>query len=171
MPTYVRRVSSRLALVLALFAAFGVAACSPRSQPASVFEPTEVAGEVLAFVNEARASARTCGDQSFPAVPPLALEARLSAAAQAHSEDMYANTFMGHVGSDGSSFIQRAERHDYDWSALAENVAFGYADAQSVMTGWLSSPGHCKNIMNGRVTQLGVGLAGAYWTQLFGAPS
>ena len=125
---------------------------------------------MLDLVNRARSQPRSCGERRFPAVPPLALEQRLTAAAQAHSEDMAEHTFMSHVGSDGSSFIERAERSGYEWSALAENVAFGFTDAATVVAGWLSSPGHCVNIMNGSVTELGVGVAGVYWTQLFGAP-
>ena len=159
------------ATLLAALAVLGVASCSPRTQAPPRFEPSETAFEVLDLVNEARSTPRTCGEHTFSAVPPLTLAAKLSAAAQAHSEDMFVNTFMGHVGADGSSFIQRAERAGYAWSALAENVAFGYTDVPSVVAGWLSSPGHCENIMNARVTELGVGLEGAYWTQLFGAPA
>ena len=33
--------------------------------------------------------------------PPLSLNARLTAAARAHSQDMLANNFQGHYGSDG----------------------------------------------------------------------
>lgn len=153
--------------------AVGVAACSPRAeQPARVglFEPTPMAREVLSIVNRARSAPRSCGEQSFAAAAPLSLEARLTAAAQAHSADMEEHTYMSHVGSDGSSFIERAERSGYDWASLAENVAFGFTDAESVVAGWLSSPGHCANIMSDRVTELGVGVAGVYWTQLFGSP-
>jgi uncharacterized protein YkwD len=32
------------------------------------------------------------------------------------------------------------------WSGAAENVAMGYTDAQSVVTGWLNSAGHKANI-------------------------
>lgn len=167
-----RRASSA-AVVLLVLVALVLAACSPRAHelaPGGPFEPSETAREMLVLVNRARSSPRTCGAERLPAVPPLELEGRLTAAAQAHSQDMAESSFMGHVGSDGSSFIERAERHGYEWSALAENVAFGYGDAASVVDGWLGSPGHCVNIMNPRVRQLGVGLEGVYWTQLFGAP-
>ena len=162
-----------LTLVLVVVA---LGACSPRTADKGLsvsepFLPTGVATEVLALVNEARSAPVTCGTQQLPAAGPLVLEQRLSSAAQGHSEDMYEHGFMGHGGSDGSNFIQRAERSGYGWSALAENVAYGYTEPATVVAGWLGSPGHCVNIMNSQVTELGVGLEGTYWTQLFGAPA
>ena len=45
----------------------------------------------------------------------------------------------------------------------------------AVVSGWMSSPGHCANIMNAGFTDIGVGYAfvagspyGSYWTQDFG---
>ena len=34
----------------------------------------------------------------------------------------------------------------------------------------LDSPGHCENIMNGNVTEMGVATSGSYWTQVFAKP-
>lgn len=149
-----------------------LAACSPRTDDVGPepFTPTETAREVLDLVNQARSTTQVCGSERKSAVPALRLEQRLTGAAQAHSEDMAEHRTMGHVGSNGSTFIQRAERSGYHWSALAENVAWGYTTASGVVAGWLESPGHCVNIMNPSVTELGVGLEGTYWTQLFGAP-
>src|SRR5690606_7058572 len=135
----VARHSGLLALALSLMA---LSACSPRtsddlSPGSGPFVPTEVATEVLALVNQARSNPVTCGTQRLPAVAPLVLERRLTIAAQGHSEDMYEHDFMGHGGSDGSNFIQRAERSGYHWSALAENVAYGYSDPALVVAGWL----------------------------------
>lgn len=163
------------ALAVTSLALLLLAACSPRTHEAppegEPFTPTAVAQEMLELVNDARSSARTCGEQAQPAVPPLELEARLTAAAQGHSEDMFDNSFMGHGGSNGSNFIQRAERSGYRWTLLAENVAVGYTEPTAVMAGWLQSPGHCANIMMAGIIELGVGLEGTYWTQMFGAPA
>ena len=59
--------------------------------------------------------------------------------------------------------------------ANAENIAAGYSTAAQVVAGWMTSTGHCNNIMNGNYKHLGVGYyyaAGAtykhYWTQDFG---
>lgn len=161
----------RLALtrgLLAASAALALWACAPAGQATTGFDPVALA--MLDHVNAARAQARSCGDVRYPAAGPLRLNARLSAAAQAHSDDMRRRGVLSHTGSDGSSVVERVERQGYDWSRLAENVAWGYEDVGDVVAGWLDSPGHCRNIMDGRYTELGVGLAGTYWTQVFGAP-
>jgi uncharacterized repeat protein (TIGR02543 family) len=40
---------------------------------------------------------------------------------------------------------------------LAENIAYGYSTAESVMTGWMNSPGHKTNILRSELTEIGVG--------------
>ncbi len=58
---------------------------------------------------------------------PLTVNAKLTKAAQAHSEDMAAHANMSHTGSDGSAPGDRITRAGYDWSSYGENVAYGYA--------------------------------------------
>jgi len=149
-----------------------LAACTATSGRVGVPPPgsTAEAIEVMKLVNEARSAARSCGDRRFSATTPVSLEARLARAAQLHSSDMRESGVMSHTGSDGSDLKTRAERQGYEWSRLGENVAAGYQSPSSVVAGWLSSPGHCANIMNPDFTELGVGLDGVYWTQLFGRP-
>lgn len=108
--------------------------------------------------------------------PSLTPVAELNRAAQAHSDDMAAHNVMQHEGSDGSTMTTRAERSGYTgWRGLAENVAAGYPTADAVVAGWMSSPGHRKNILNCQLTDIGVGYAtnpnstyGSFWTQDFG---
>jgi len=134
--------------------------------------------DMLAAVNSARAASRMCGTQNLPAVPALTLNCKLTKAAQLHSEDMATHRVMSHTGSDGSSMTSRISAQNYSYSSAAENVAYGYADVDAVMTGWLESPGHCANIMRNSVVHLGVGFAIArqnqrdepYWTQNFAKP-
>lgn len=136
----------------------------------------DIANQVLALLNAERARA---GCQ------PLSLDSRLMRAAQQHSEDMAVNNFVGHIGSNGSTLAERANAVGYVWSALAENVAAGYATPEAVMAGWMRSDGHRRNILNCQYVHVGVGyvyqaddapLAGVqypyyhYWTQFFGAP-
>lgn len=164
-----RRAARRRVLPLACLACLALAAsCAPAERPARAGDP--LAAAMLAEVNAARAQPRSCGDASFPAAGPLRLNARLSAAAQAHSEDMLRTGTLTHVGSDGGTVVERAERQGYVWSRLAENVAWGYEDVSSVVAGWLASPSHCRNIMDAGYAELGVGRAGTFWTQVFGTP-
>ncbi|MGW1002724.1 CAP domain-containing protein [Streptomyces sp. NPDC002520] len=100
----------------------------------------------------------------------LKVNATLTKAAQAHSDDMATHRNMSHTGSDGSSPGDRITSAGYSWSAYGENVAYGYSTPEQVMAGWMSSSGHRANILNCSFKEIGVGLAqpGSYWTQDFG---
>ncbi|MGF1683864.1 CAP domain-containing protein [Photobacterium minamisatsumaniensis] len=137
----------------------------------------EFADQMLYAVNLARSQQQTCGSQTMPAVPALEWDYDLEAAAYRHSSDMANANFMSHTGSDGSSPDQRIADTGYSANAWAENVAAGQKSIDAVMTAWMNSPGHCTNIMNANVTELGASLVenqgsgyGYYWTQVFARP-
>jgi len=102
--------------------------------------------------------------------PDLASNAKLRAAALAHSTDMATQGYFSHTGADGSSMSARVEREGYAWRALAENIAAGYRTPQAVVTGWMNSSGHRANILNCGLTEIGVGFHDYHWTQDFGSP-
>ena len=134
---------------------------------------------MLTLVNNTRDRGRTCGSDTIAAQPPLAWNCRLDQAALDHSTSMADNDFHAHVSPiDGSDPGDRIRATGYMPQAWGENIAAGYADEESVMQGWLDSPGHCANIMSSSFTEMGAGSAansastfGIYWTQKFGRPS
>ncbi len=138
--------------------------------PARTQSPAEetIANQVLDLVNVERAKV---GCQ------PLTLDARLTAAAQSHSEDMAINDYFSHTSLDGTTASQRVTRAGYAWTATGENIAAGYASAAQVMQGWMKSDGHRANILNCIYVHMGVGhyyeagdTYGHYWTQVFARP-
>jgi uncharacterized protein YkwD len=137
----------------------------------------EVSARVLERVNKARAAPRTCGSTSFKPAKPLRLSAMLSHTALLHARDMASQQRMSHTGSDGTNAAQRVTRAGYKWRAVAENVAAGQETADNIMDGWLASPGHCANVMNPDVTEMGIAYATnedspavIYWAQVFARP-
>jgi uncharacterized protein YkwD len=137
----------------------------------------EAGRQVLKLVNMARGNERTCGNAYHEAAPPLYWSAKLGAAALAHSRDMAEHNYFGHKGSNGGTVATRASAEDYQWRSIGENVATGRATPEQVMKGWLSSPGHCANIMSVSFTEMGAAYAVnpksdtiIYWTQVFGRP-
>ncbi len=147
----------------------------PREPP---LEPFAVRQRVLELVNAARAEGRRCGGDTYAATHPLTLSRALTEAASAHARDMAARGAASHRGSDGSLSGERIARAGYGWRASGENVAAGQPDAESVVAGWLESPGHCATLMAPYFTETGVAFALApekdpdiYWTQLFAAPA
>ena len=125
---------------------------------------------LLDLVNEVRSSGCYCDNSYYAPVGEVNCNALLEEAAQIHSDDMNHQNDLNHTGSDGSSAGDRLDRIGYSWSTYGENIAAGYASEEEVIAGWLDSPGHCKNIMNANMTEMGVATSGAYWTQILAAP-
>ena len=129
--------------------------------------------DVLTLVNQRRATGAVCGGVSKPAVPALSLDTRLRCAARKHSKDMVVKNFFSHTGSNGWTPWQRITAAGYVYTNAAENIAAGQTTALAVVNGWMASTGHCNNIMNGVLRDIGVayypgGTYGHYWTQDFG---
>lgn len=150
--------------VSALFAAPASAATRAKAKPTA---------EVVARY-EAEVTRLTNIERAAKGCPALRVDDRLTAAARAHSTDMVRSGFFGHTGSSGSTFVAREVAAGYPKKgAAAENIAWGYRGPQEVVTGWMNSPGHRRNILNCASVAVGVGLAHKadgtpYWTQDFG---
>jgi stress response protein SCP2 len=119
--------------------------------------------------------AATNAERARHGLAPLTVDARLTAAAQAHSADMVARSFFAHENPDGSQVWDRALAAGYAYRKVAENIAAGQRSAAEVVVGWMNSPGHRRNILDPELTQIGVGTAtggeyGIHWTQVFGTP-
>jgi uncharacterized protein YkwD len=124
---------------------------------------------LVQLVNNLRQSGCTCGSTVMPPAPPVVWHDQLATAAFNHSTDMSMNNYFSHSGLNGSTAGDRITAAGYAWRTYGENIAKGYMNEQSVMDGWVSSEGHCKNLMNPAFKEMGVGRAGNYWTQEFGA--
>lgn len=127
------------------------------------------AQEVLDEVNALRARGCHCpGSQYSPPAPALQWEGKLEQAAQAHADDMYNGRYFSHNSADGTSFSDRITRTGYLWQEVGENIAKGQPTAKAVVKAWANSKGHCRNLMNPKFQDMGVGKSGPYWVQDFG---
>ncbi|MFU8805862.1 MAG: CAP domain-containing protein, partial [Bradymonadaceae bacterium] len=125
--------------------------------------------ETIALMNQHRAAGANCGAHGdFGAAPALTMNTNIRQAARCHSVDMWEHQNMSHTGSDGSTFSQRMTREGYAWSAAAENVARGQASPSAVVSAWMNSDGHCRNIMNANYQHVGIGHVHRYWTAKYG---
>ncbi|TFW23850.1 CAP domain-containing protein [Duganella callida] len=147
-------------------------------RPATPIANWQEAGQtILEGVNAARANARVCGGQSFAPAPPLRWNPALGAAALAHSQDMARQRYFSHTDKEGKVVGDRARQAGYQWLRIGENIASGQLSPQEALAGWLTSPGHCANIMNPDYTEMGAAYdlgqgqrSSIYWTQVFGKP-
>lgn len=190
--------SSQSSGIAALFLCGGLlSACGSTSAPASVTAPATTgrpaagapapttpaapgsvtAQQILDLTNAARARGGSCGTETFAPAAPLTYNAKLEAAAQGHASDMAARNYFDHVNTAGVTYSGRVSAAGYNWRIVAENIAAGQATAEEVVASWLQSPGHCSNILNPALRELGVGYAtsrtakyGTYWVQDFGTP-
>jgi uncharacterized protein YkwD len=137
---------------------------SPTSPPGtSTPPPSAEADQVVTLVNKERVD-NDCG--------PLTVDVHLTAAASAHSADMAERKYFSHTTPEGTTFDQRIVAAGYA-APGAENIARGQKSAESVMEAWMNSSGHRANILNCKLTTIGVGLDATdkndwYWTQDFG---
>lgn len=135
-----------------------------------------VRARVVELVNAARVHGRKCGQERYPAAPPLSVSRDLNDAAAGHARDMARRKYFEHRGRDGSQPRDRVLRAGYKSRLTGENIALGPVSAEEVVAGWLDSPGHCANIMDARFQEIGVGVATGrgrgqiYWVQNFGTP-
>lgn len=125
---------------------------------------------LLQLVNDVRLKGCYCGNTWMAPVAPLAWNDSLEAAAVRHSKEMAAFDYFSHTSKiTGLSASARIKAAGYNWRACGENISLGAEDEQSAIDGWLKSTRHCQNIMQPLFKEMGVGRAGTYWTQAFGA--
>lgn len=128
--------------------------------------------QVLDLVNQRRVAGADCGETGiFDPVGPLTMNPALRCAARNHSMDMGTRDYFAHDTPEGLGPGDRIDQAGYAGLMWAENIAWGYSTSEAVVAGWMSSPGHCANIMRAELTETGIGYyEGQLWTQTFGRP-
>jgi uncharacterized protein YkwD len=127
---------------------------------------------ILELINQAR-SANGLGQ--------VERQSQLDAAAQAHSTDMACNDFINHIGSDGSNWFARIQAEGYSYTTALENIYVGDPSfggtGQGAFDWWMNSQVHRDNILNAKVTQVGIAYVyssaatyGGYFTLVLANP-
>lgn len=112
-------------------------------------------------------------------LPPLEASTALADVARAHSRDMLERRFFDHRNPEGLTPKDRVVKQGLAFALVAENIYStldGTMDPAGIATlmvnGWMKTEGHRRNILEPRLTQLGVGVALSdrqiLATQLFG---
>lgn len=105
---------------------------------------------------------------------PLILNWQLARVGRYKSKDMIENNYFGHESPTYGSPFEMLKKFNLKYQVAGENIAKGQRTAKSVMSAWMSSEGHRKNILSSSYTEIGVGYAAdnssTYWTQLFIKP-
>lgn len=110
-------------------------------------------------------------ERSRAGAPALSLHPQLMAAAQHHTNLMVQHNQMTHQLPGEPELSDRISQSGYQWGGVAENVAQGQTSPEQVVSTWMNSPGHRKNLLNPEYQHLGVGYANNFWTQKFARPA
>jgi uncharacterized protein YkwD len=169
--------------LLDLFLSIGLATVSVSADPAPKLpgcpSAEAIEREAVRAVETARSKPRNCGKSHFAAAKPLRWNPALFKAAHQHAEDMSRKGYFDHNSPNGRSPGDRLSAAGYSWQTYGENIALGQPTVAEVVEGWLGSPEHCGNIMNGEFTEVGVACAASgspekanppYWVMVLAAP-
>jgi len=132
-----------------------------RVVPAIVDYSTVYAQQVLELVNVERTKA---------GLKPLVLDQKLSYVATEKSKDMAVSDYFSHTSPNYGSPFDMMKEFGITYRAAGENIAMGFRTAETVMDGWMNSPGHKANILNEAFGRIGIGVYfgdSVYWTQMF----
>ncbi|MGF1472998.1 MAG: CAP domain-containing protein [Rubrobacteraceae bacterium] len=94
---------------------------------------------------------------------PYCVDPNLQKAARAHTNDMLERGYFSHTTrGTGERPGARIERYGYDWRSYGENIAWGsgpLGEPPRIMRAWMNSSGHRANILDGGMTEIGIGAA------------
>lgn len=99
---------------------------------------------------------------------------KLAGVARNYSQQMAEKNFFSHTSPDGSTMVKRVKSARIFFLMLGENLFMCTNIPQpvpSAVQGWMSSPGHRKNILRPEYRETGIGVwrkgNSYYMTQLF----
>jgi uncharacterized protein YkwD len=150
---------------LLILGLLGAALCSPARAEDEDVKLTPVEREIIRLTNLRRKKAD---------LEPLSVSKSLMEAARQHARNMARQRKMSHE-LDGKRMGDRLTATGYVWTSCGENVAFKQRSARQVVANWMGSPGHRKNILSDKFTEIGVGVALdrrglPYFCQVFARP-
>lgn len=82
----------------------------------------------------------------------------LDRAAQAKADSMIAQNYWSHVAPDGTTPWYYFQKVGYNYSIAGENLAYGFATSDQVVTAWMNSQEHRDNVL-GNYQDVGFGFA------------
>ncbi len=114
------------------------------------------ASRVVELVNEERAK---------EGLSPLSMDSRVAAAAAIRAEEIKTN--FSHTRPNGTTCFTALDQAGASYNGAGENIASGQRTPEAVVTAWMNSEGHRKNIMNSKFKYIGVAYSDRAWVQMF----
>lgn len=102
---------------------------------------------------------------------PLQFDERLNAAAADRAADMFRLGYFDHVSPDGRSPFLTVQNRGYRFAEVGENLAVGYRAPESVVSGWMQSPGHRANLLGRGYDEVGLAVVEGSPVRGYGGPT
>jgi len=96
-------------------------------------------------------------DRAQHGLGPLRWDPALARAAQGHAYQMVRHGELSHQYAGEPELVERAGQNGAHFSTVAENIAVA-SSPQVVESEWMHSPPHRHNILDARLTTVGIGL-------------
>jgi uncharacterized protein YkwD len=157
-----RRLARKLNKFLFLTAIFMIMAFSvfyPGITTASISSPGAAQISSESSLSVADILAKTNAVREENKVDRLTLEEKLQAAAQRKAEDMANNNYFAHTTPSGKTPWQWLNEENYAYQRAGENLAVNFENSSELVQGWMDSPLHKKNLLNGDFEEVGIGVA------------
>lgn len=139
-----------LSVVLILIGGILVNTTWMRSGQVLGYASNTTVGGLLAATNQERAN---------NGLGALSLNGALNQAAASKAADMANRDYWSHNTPEGATPWTFVTAAGYSYQMIAENLAYGFADSNSTVAGWMNSPGHRANILNGSYVDVGFATA------------
>lgn len=91
-------------------------------------------------------------------LPQFQLDNKLTQAAYAKAENMLAEQYFAHYSPSNLSPWYWFEQAGYEYAYAGENLAMDFIQAEDVISGWMASDSHRRNILNPNYNQIGIGI-------------
>ena len=129
--------------------------------------PAPTTGNVSQYVQQV--IDLTNAQRSKNGLPALKADSQLNGVAQKKSLDMQQKNYFSHTSPTYGSPFDMMRDFGVTYKSAGENIAQGQRTPQEVVTAWMNSEGHRKNILSANFTHIGVGYeaTGKHWTQMF----
>lgn len=138
---------------------------SGQSTSSSVLGSSQANGELLPVISNQEEHELTVSgiisstnlERKKLGLPDLIKDPQLSKSAEIKLQDMFQKQYFQHVSPSGDSVSDVVRKTGYEYIVVGENLALGvFAGDAQVVSAWMASPGHKKNILDTRYQEIGL---------------
>lgn len=144
----------------AAIAIYAILALAFTYQPPAEPQPATIITQRASALAPADQDAYLAGinrQRSAAGKPTLTINSALTTSAQLKADHMAANNYWAHIAPDGTDPWHFFDQAGYTYRNAGENLARCFKTIDGTITGWINSPTHRENMLNGDFQETGFG--------------